>query len=88
MTATRADVSTLHARLLWLRRRAGLSQATVAAAIGVRVETVSSWEHGRRVPSVEHLRALAEAYCCPPGWIVDGRGPRAGRLRGPAHPRS
>jgi len=43
-----------------LRERQGLSQAELAAALGVAVSTVSSWERGARVPSLPVLAALAE----------------------------
>lgn len=64
-------------RLRSLRTSMGVTQQTVAAAIGVRVETISTWESGSRTPSVEHVRALAEAYCSTAGWIIDGTGAMA-----------
>ena len=44
------------------RQASGLSQADVAAAVGVRVSTVSEWENGRRSPTTASLVALADAY--------------------------
>jgi transcriptional regulator with XRE-family HTH domain len=40
------------------RRRAGLSQAELAAALGVRQSSVSQWERGSTRPSTDHLLAL------------------------------
>ena len=40
-----------------LRERAGLSQAEVAKAIGVRSATVSRWEAGLRTPRGAHVAA-------------------------------
>jgi HTH-type transcriptional regulator/antitoxin HipB len=40
------------------RRRAGLSQAELAAALGVRQSSVSQWERGSTRPSTGHLLAL------------------------------
>jgi DNA-binding XRE family transcriptional regulator len=73
--------TTVAHRLTWLRLDRQLTQSTVAAAIGVRVQTLCGWERGRAEPGIEALRSLAEAYCCPPGWIVDGVGPRT-RVQG------
>lgn len=43
------------------RQRAGLSQADVAALIGVRTATVSEWETGRKSPGSAAFIALADA---------------------------
>jgi transcriptional regulator with XRE-family HTH domain len=40
------------------RRRAGLSQAELAAALGVRQSSLSQWERGSTRPSTDHLLAL------------------------------
>lgn len=42
-----------------LRQDAGLSQAQIAAALGVSAPAVSRWESGRRDPSDAHLDAYA-----------------------------
>ena len=44
-----------------LRRSAGLTQAALAAALGVRITTVSRWECGQREPSLAQLEAIAKA---------------------------
>lgn len=41
----------------FLRERARLSQAEIAAVIGVDRPTVSRWESGSRTPTGEHLNA-------------------------------
>jgi transcriptional regulator with XRE-family HTH domain len=43
------------------RRQAGLSQADLAARIGVRRATVSSWEADRASPRGHKMTALTEA---------------------------
>jgi DNA-binding transcriptional regulator YiaG len=47
-----------------LRRRLGIQQAEVARAVGVSVQTVWAWEHGRSEPTGErrtaYSRLLAE----------------------------
>lgn len=44
-----------------IRRRTGLSQAALAAAAGTSQPTIAAYERGRKVPSVDTLRRLAEA---------------------------
>ena len=44
------------------RKQAGLTQAQVAAAVGVVPSSVSLWEHGKFMPTVRRLRKLAELY--------------------------
>lgn len=48
-------------RLSQLRREAGLSQATLAAAVGVTVSAVKAWENGRRRPSAASIMRLYKA---------------------------
>ena len=45
-----------------LRERAGLSQAEVAKALGVRQSAVAMWESGVNHPSASRLRAIAKLY--------------------------
>lgn len=49
------------ARLRQLREAAGLTQAQLAAAAGVRQATVSDLENGKQTPTVSTLSDLAEA---------------------------
>lgn len=46
------------------RRRAGLSQAELAEALGVRQSSVSQWERGSTKPSTVHLLALTSTLNC------------------------
>jgi DNA-binding transcriptional regulator YiaG len=71
------------------RRRAGLSQAELAAALGVRQSSVSQWERGSTRPSTDHLLALTSilrttlldfsAVAAGTGEGAGGEGPAAGR---------
>ena len=45
-----------------LRKRAGLSQAELAAQIGVTNKAVSKWENGKAKPSTEMIRKLATLF--------------------------
>jgi DNA-binding transcriptional regulator YiaG len=44
-----------------IRRRAGISQTDLARMLEVRVQTVSSWEHGRTTPLGRNLPLYARA---------------------------
>lgn len=44
------------------RINAGFTQKEIADKIGVRVETVSSWENGRTQPKAIQLRSLCKLY--------------------------
>ena len=44
------------------RLAAGLQQKTVAIELGVKPPSVSDWEKGRNLPTVENLLALAKLY--------------------------
>lgn len=44
------------------RKMSKLTQEEVAQRLGVSLQTVSRWERGAKVPTVEHLEALADLY--------------------------
>jgi transcriptional regulator with XRE-family HTH domain len=48
-------------KLSELRRQAGLSQAQLAAKLGVSPGAVGNWETGIRIPRLPTLRKMAEA---------------------------
>jgi transcriptional regulator with XRE-family HTH domain len=52
---------TVGARIRALRERAGLTQAVLAAMVGVSVGQVSRWETNRTEPALSNLAALAPA---------------------------
>ena len=55
------DLTTLGGRIRTLRVAAGLTQAQLAAALGVGRIAVNRWERGRRSPSMPSLVALSIA---------------------------
>lgn len=57
-------------RLARERTRQGVSQATLAARVGVARTTVCRWEAGERLPSVEALVRLAAALGVAPGRLL------------------
>lgn len=58
-----------------LRRRAGKTQAEVAAELGLRKSTYAAWEVGRNTFNVDQLIMLSEYFGCTPndvlGWSVN-----------------
>lgn len=52
---------TLSEKIIYYRRRAGLSQEQLAEKLGVSRQAVSKWETGEASPEVNKLRALADA---------------------------
>lgn len=82
-------------RLAMQRKRARLSQAKLAAQVGVAQNTISQWEKGRTTPAIPELHKLCKVfgvsadYLCaisdypsglaPDSWLVD--------LDSVAHPR-
>ena len=49
-------------KLLALRKRSGMSQQEVAAAIGVARQTISNWELGQGSPALDKAAELARLY--------------------------
>ena len=48
--------------LVYLRKRAHLTQKELAAALDVAFQTVIFWETGRRTPSPENLQKIADYF--------------------------
>lgn len=46
------------------RKAVGLTQAALAAIIGVSQASVAAWESGVKLPSAHKLPAIAEALSC------------------------
>ena len=45
-----------------LRKKAGIQQKELALEIGVSIPTVSEWENGKKDPSGDRLKRLAEYF--------------------------
>jgi len=45
-----------------VRAKRGQTQADAAAAIGCTAVTLSNWENGHRVPNLQNLKKLSNAY--------------------------
>ncbi len=68
-------VTTFDARLRDLRERSGLSQAKVAASLGVADTQVSRWENGNVLPGFQYCCRLAEFYGVSLDYLMSGRDP-------------
>lgn len=60
--------------ILVLRKLRGLTQAQLAAALGVQQGHVSDLENGRRRPTVATMQDLARALRAPMNIFIAGRG--------------
>ena len=56
--------------LIHIRRASGLTQAQVAAQLGISKATYSAWETGRAVLGADRIVALAELFKCTPNDIL------------------
>ncbi len=52
----------LHEKILYYRKKAGLSQEGLAEQLGVSRQAVSKWETGEAVPEVTKILSLAKAF--------------------------
>lgn len=46
------------------RMAAGMTQAQLAEAIGVKPQQIGNWERGERNPKIEALQKMADALGC------------------------
>lgn len=66
---------TSQSRIRTARRYAGLSQAGLAAQVGVHRSAVSHWEsRNARNPAMAHMRLIAEVTGVSFEWLATGRG--------------
>lgn len=68
-------------RIALLRRQAGMSQAELAARMGVSASAVGMYEQGRREPSVEGLVALADILQVSTDYLLTGKITDPGQLQ-------
>lgn len=61
-------------RLQHARKRAGLTQAEVARAMGITSQAISQWERGEATPEIDRLGRVAKLYEVDPAWLMFGDG--------------
>jgi transcriptional regulator with XRE-family HTH domain len=64
----------LGANLGRYRRAAGVTQRTIADALGLNVGTIGRWEDGKGAPDVWELSVMIERYGVPCAWLLDPTG--------------
>lgn len=52
----------ISANIAYYRKRAGYTQSDLAASLGVKVTTVSTWERGRSLPDADTLFSICELF--------------------------
>lgn len=66
----------LSEKIYYCRKKAGMSQETLAARIGVSRQAVSKWETGEAEPELGKLRLLAEAFGVSADWLLSEAEPQ------------
>ena len=62
----------LQEKILYCRKKAGLSQDALAEMLGVSRQSVSKWETGEAVPEVAKLLSLSKVFNVTTDWLLRG----------------
>ena len=65
----------LSEKIYYCRKRAGLSQESLAEVLGVSRQAVSKWETGETLPETSKLAALASALGVSVDWLLSEEEP-------------
>lgn len=65
----------LHEKILYCRKKAGLTQEALAEQIGVSRQAISKWETGDAVPEINKLPLLANAFHVTADWLLSEEEP-------------
>ena len=65
----------LNEKILYCRKRLGLSQEALAERIGVSRQAVSKWETGDAEPEISKLRSLAQVFGVTTDWLLSDAEP-------------
>ena len=76
---------TLSGKILYCRKRAGLSQEALAEKLGVSRQAVSKWETGEAVPELSKLVLLAAAFGVTTDWLLSESEPELEPVEPPAN---
>lgn len=60
----------LQEKILYCRKKAGLSQEALAGQLGVSRQAISKWETGDAVPEINKLLLLANAFDVTTDWLL------------------
>ena len=64
--------SLLAGRIKSARKKAGLTQVTLAKKLGIAYPTLNKYERGHRTPDASLLNRMAKMLGCNPGWLLSG----------------
>lgn len=73
-----AKAQELGRRIQAARERKRVTQANLAAQLGVTDNAVTQWETGRAIPRAERLATIAASLGVLLTWLMTGEGPIAG----------
>lgn len=68
---------TISEKILYCRKKAGLSQEALADIIGVSRQSISKWETGESVPEIGKLPLLAKIFGVSTDWLLSEDEPAA-----------
>lgn len=57
-------------KIIWCRKKSGLSQEMLAEKVGVSRQAVSKWETGESEPEISKLKVLAEIFGVTVDWLL------------------
>ena len=63
----------LSKQIAYLRKKSGMSQSQLAAALNVRPSTIGMYEQGRRVPDLPTLISISRLFGVSLDYLVTGR---------------
>lgn len=74
----------LQEKILYCRKKAGLSQEALAGQLGVSRQAISKWETGDAVPEINKLLLLANAFGVTTDWLLSDDEPKEEKVESPA----
>ena len=61
-------------RLRLARFNVHMKQPTLAGLVHTTPQTISRWEHGKNIPHITMIQAVAQALGVSSGWLAWGKG--------------
>ena len=71
----------LQEKILYCRKKAGLSQESLAERMGVSRQAVSKWETGEALPETGKLALLAKTFGVTTDWLLSEEEPEGEDLK-------
>ena len=75
----------LQEKILYCRKKAGLSQEALAERLGVSRQAISKWETGDAVPEINKLLLLANVFGVTTDWLLSEEEPAAEKVEAPPY---